>query len=230
MIKNIIFDLGGVLLNISLPNTMTEFKKLGIDVECMLERMKSSSQKSSGATMCDGVAAFGPIDDYTAGNVSSEDFIKMWKQLSRPGTTDADIINAWNSSIFDIPQYRLDFIKEMRDKGYKTYMLSNTNDIHWIKIVEDCPQLTSLFDGVFLSQEMHLAKPDPTIFKETLDRIGAPADECLFIDDSRNNTAVAAQYGIHTVTADVSKWQPDGTFLPPATEWKEEVLSVLSEE
>jgi len=227
VIKNIIFDLGGVLLNISLPNTMAAFAKIGIDVNGMMERMKTNAQNTSRATMCEGVSAFGPIDDYSVGKISSEDFVAMWKRLSAPGITEADVINAWNSCIFDIPQYRLDFIKELREKGYRTYMLSNTNDIHWIKIVEDCPELTSLFDGVFLSQEMHLAKPDPTIYHETLKRIGAPADECLFIDDSKANTAVASSLGIHTITADISKWQPDGSFLPPEKEWKDEVINIL---
>ena len=221
MIKNIILDLGGVLIDISMQNTLTEFARLGIDVQGFMDRMKNghSVKTCPGATMCEGVSAFGPMDEYMVGNISTDEFMSLWMKLSRPGTTREEVERAWNSCLFSIPQRRLDAIAELRAQGYRIYMLSNTNEAHWQHIIQECPTLPSLFDGIFLSQELHLAKPHADIFKEVLRLIDAPADECLFVDDSSKNTEAAAVLGIHTFTANISRLQPDGTFIPPQKEW-----------
>lgn len=237
MIKNIILDLGGVLIDISMQRTMAEFAALGIDIPALMQRLQNGhsaalpnggAAKSEGATMCEGVSAFGPMDDYMVGSISTPDFMSLWQKLSRPGTTVEDITRAWNSCLFSIPQRRLDAINALRQRGYRIFMLSNTNEAHWQHILDLNPTLPSYFDDVFLSQELHLAKPHPEIFHEVLHRIAATPDECLFIDDSSKNTETASSLGIRTITSSISQLQPDGTFLPPAKEWYEMLGSVLS--
>jgi putative hydrolase of the HAD superfamily len=116
-----------------------------------------------------------------------------------------------------LPKYKLEFVKQLRNEGYATYLLSNTNDAHWKYILETSfPEPTeNYFDKCFLSQEMGMAKPDIEIYAEVLRQIGTPADECLFIDDSSANCKAAETLGIQTYNA------------PVHTDYREEVKTIL---
>ncbi|MBR1668446.1 MAG: HAD-IA family hydrolase [Bacteroidaceae bacterium] len=106
-------------------------------------------------------------------------------------------------------------------------MLSNTNDAHWQDIKARCfggqENVDKYFDHVFLSQEMHLAKPNDEIFLEVLRQIGAKAEECLFIDDSTANVEAASALGFHTMKAEVSKTHEGKVVERPKKEWTEEI-------
>lgn len=221
MIKNIIFDLGGVLLDISMENAMRELGKIGFDMKAVMEKQKAMGG-DGGSTMCEGVSAVGFLDDYSKGLIPTEEFMKMLQANCQPGTTLEETENAWNACLFTIPQHKMDMIRELH-KEYNIYMLSNTNDAHWKWIVEnsfpdDVDSYTD-FDKIFLSQEMHMAKPNADIFEQVLKEIGAKAEECLFIDDTSKNTEVAAKMGFKTYTAAVSRFMPDGSFAKPEVEW-----------
>lgn len=203
-IKNIIFDLGGVIIDVDMVHCFHQVEALGVDVQAI---MKENEKNAKGplAVVCDGITVGGVMEQYQVGGISTENFLGGLLQLSRPGTTMQQVIDAWNSCLKDLPQERLDFIRSLRSK-YNVYLLSNTNDEHWRYIVEkhfSAPNQPAeyYFDKIFLSQEMHLAKPNPEIFTEVLHQIGAPADECLFIDDSTLNIQAAQQQGIHTIQA-----------------------------
>lgn len=221
MIKNIIFDLGGVLLDISMENAMRELGKIGFDMKAVMEKQKAMGG-DGGSTMCEGVSAVGFLDDYSKGLIPTDEFMKMLQANCRPGTTVEQAENAWNACLFTIPQHKMDMIRELH-KEYNIYMLSNTNDAHWKWIVEnsfpDDIDPYSDFDKIFLSQEMHMAKPNTDIFEQVLKEIGAQAEECLFIDDASKNTEVAAKMGYKTYTADISRMNADGTFTKPEVEW-----------
>lgn len=213
MIKTIIFDLGGVLIDVDMPHCFQNMKALGVDVEA-LAKTPSSAPAS---TVCEGITISGVLNDYQIGKIPTDEFLSMILKVSAPGTTRQQVLDAWNSCLQELPKYKLDFVKQLRSEGYVTHLLSNTNDAHWKYILETSfPEpAENYFDQLFLSQKMGMAKPDPNIYAEVLRRIGTPADECLFIDDSSDNCKAAESLGIHTYNA------------PVHTDWREVVLKKI---
>lgn len=209
MIKNVIFDLGGVLLNLDLQRCFKEFESLGMDVDNLLK--SSVNNNGIGATMCDGMAVSGVMELYQVGKVSTPDFFCELLKVCKSGTTIEQVMEAWNSWILDIPLYKLDLIKDLKGRGYNVYMLSNTNDAHWKKIEKvNFPEpLDTYFDDIFLSQELGLAKPGKEIYLEVLKRMSmgqgsdVKPEECLFIDDSRVNCEAAKALGINTIKYEI---------------------------
>ncbi len=226
MIKDIIFDLGGVLLDIDLPYCMRSVQALGVYFSAMSAQTSSSLAETQGtkpAVMGEGIVANGALHLYQIGEISTEDFLSGIHRLCRPGTTRQQVIDAWNTCCIGIPSYRLEKIQQLRQQGYRISMLSNTNDAHWQDIVSRCfggqHIVNQLFDHVFLSQEMHLAKPNDDIYLKVLKDLQAKAEECLFIDDSTPNVEAAAALGFHTIHADVSKTREGIVVAPPQSDW-----------
>lgn len=231
MIRNIIFDLGGVLLDIDLVYCMQQMSALGIDFKAYEQAEKQATAGTKAAVLGEGMVANGAMHLYQTGDITTEDFLEGVKKYCRPGTTTAQVLEAWNTCCIDIPQYRLDKVKELKARGYRICMLSNTNEAHWVKIVNQCfggqETVDSLFDHVFLSQEMHMAKPNDDIYLEVLKLLGAEAEECLFIDDSKTNLEAAAALGFHTLHAATSKTK-DGKVIGRAEqEWIDEIEKEL---
>ena len=215
MIKTIIFDLGGVLIDVDMNRCFHNIKALGVDVDSLTKTSLGSNAPVS--TVCEGVTISGALHEYQIGKIPTDRFITMIQQMSNPGTTRQQVLDAWNSCLLTLPKYKLDFVKQLRSEGYATYLLSNTNDAHWKYILETSfPEpAENYFDKTFLSQEMGMAKPDTEIYAEVLRQIGTPANECLFIDDSSDNCKAAETLGIHTYNA------------PVHTDYREKVLNLL---
>lgn len=120
-IKNIIFDLGGVILNLDYSKTVNEFKKLDV-----LNFQELYSQKKQSII----------FDDFEKGNIQSEKFISSINIAKNLKIKEFDFINAWNAMILEIPIQRLEFIEAIKD-DYKVFLLSNTNEIHINKFEDD---------------------------------------------------------------------------------------------
>ena len=203
-ISDIIFDLGGVLLDLNLQSIGQACKHLGINPELFF--VKADEKHTS--TVCQGISASKAITDYQVGKMTSEEFLSFVLSHCSEGITKEDIIEVWDACIGLIPRERLDMIKELRREGYHTHLLSNTNDLHWEEIKRryfstEGYTCADLFDNVFVSHEMHLAKPDPRIYHQAVHRIGRPAGQCFFIDDTLINVSAARREGMQGVWLDL---------------------------
>ena len=145
---------------------------------------------------------------YEIGNISTSEFIQFYKSRFS-NLYDTDIIDAWNHIIKDFPRYRLDFIKRLaQKKEFKLILLSNTNALHINFIRQNIAfydDFKNCFDAFYLSQELHLRKPNADIFEFVLKENNLDATECLFIDDTKDNTDRALQLGFHIWNIDEAK-------------------------
>ena len=206
MTTDIIFDLGGVILDLNMEGIGEACKRLGINPELFFVR----TDEKNTSTVCQGISASKAITEYQVGNITSEAFLTLVLSHCGKGITREDVIEAWNACIGLIPKERLDMIKELRQKGYHTHLLSNTNDLHWEEIKrryfsEEGYTCKDLFDYVFVSHEVHLAKPESAIYHHAVHEIGRPAEQCLFIDDTLLNVEAARQEGMQGAWLDLSK-------------------------
>ena len=231
MIRNIIFDLGGVLLDIDLNYCIRQMQALGIDLDAFEKKSVQTPTGTKAAVLGEGIVANGAMHLYQTGDITTEEFLEGVRRYCQEGTTREQVLDAWNSCCIAIPSYRLEKLKELKERGYRIYMLSNTNEAHWQKIVAQCfggeDVVDSHFDHVFLSQEMHMAKPNDNIYLKVLEDIHAQANECLFLDDSSANLEAASALGFHTYHAETSKTQNGMVVAPPSTDWTTTIDNLL---
>ena len=230
-IKNIIFDLGGVLLDIDLNYCMRQMQALEIDLDAFKKKGMQTPIGTKAAVLGEGMVANGIMHLYQTGDITTEAFLEGVRKYCKEGTTREQVLEAWNSCCISIPSYRLNKLRELKQKRYTICMLSNTNEAHWQEIVKKCfggqEVVDELFDHVFLSQEMHMAKPNDEIYLEVLRQINAKAEECFFLDDSSANLEAAAALGVHTLHVETSKTQNGMVVAPPATDWTTTIESFL---
>ncbi|MDC3029765.1 HAD family phosphatase [Flavobacteriales bacterium] len=186
-IKNILFDLGGVLYHIDYELTIKAFKKLGI--KNFHEHFSQQQQNNL-------------FDRLETGKINDEDFIKEMKALL-PHCTRGEIINAWNALLIGIPQENIQLLKDL-SKQYRLFLLSNTNAIHINQINKllyknyNLKSLDPLFDKIYLSHQIGIRKPNSETFEWVLKDARILAQETLFIEDSLQHIKSAKELGIQT--------------------------------
>lgn len=194
-IKSIIFDLGGVILNLNYSKTEDEFKKIGV-----LNFKEFYSQKKQ--TLL--------FDDFEKGKIKSEEFISSFKESGNLKIKEIDFINAWNAMLLEIPIEKLQFIDGLK-KSYKIILLSNTNEIHIKKFEDDLKknnmleQFYKCFDKIYYSSRMGKRKPEENCFNQVLEENGLIAENTLFIDDSIQHIEGAKKAGIKTFHLEKNK-------------------------
>ncbi|PRY12804.1 putative hydrolase of the HAD superfamily [Pontibacter ummariensis] len=188
-IKNIIFDLGGVIINIDYNKSIQELQKLCKD-NCNV----AFSQKEQSHL----------FDLYETGVSSSDEFRNNLRETYKIEATDEQIDHAWNAMLLDIPKERIDLLLEL-GKKYRIYLLSNTNAIHmkrFNEIVEHSftiPSLDSLFEQSYYSHLIGQRKPNAPVFEMILEQNGLKREETLFIDDSIQHIESAKKIGLQTL-------------------------------
>jgi putative hydrolase of the HAD superfamily len=194
-IKSIIFDLGGVILNLDYSKTENEFKKIGV-----LNFNQLYSQKKQ--TLL--------FDDFEKGKIKPEEFISSLKDSENLKIKEIDFINAWNAMLLDIPIEKLQFINGLK-KDYKIFLLSNTNEIHIKKFEKDLKknnmleQFYKCFDKIYYSSRMGKRKPEKNCFNQVLEENRLIAENTLFIDDSIQHIEGAEKAGIKTFHLEKNK-------------------------
>ena len=188
-IKNIIFDLGDVIINIDPPRTYQAFADLkGISLE---EAYK----------VVDDNAFF---DKYDKGQFTDQGFVDYVKEKLQLSNPDHEIITAWNALLLDMPKERIERIQELSNK-YTVYLLSNTCSLH-IKEVNKIlytfsgvKNLKDLFKTAYYSFDLGLRKPDKNIYTTVLADANIKAEETLFLDDNLQNIEAAQSLGINCI-------------------------------
>ena len=185
-IKNIVFDLGGVLVDLDFKNAINGLQQAGF--ANVKEQLQAFDQ--------DGI-----FKKFELGEIDSDQFRTAIRENSTVTLTDEEVDTLWNSMLLEVPRKKLELILDLRSK-YMVYLLSNTNAIHWDYVCKNAFnyrgfRVNDYFEETFLSYEMHLAKPDKAIFEKVLHEANLLPEETLFIDDSEANCKAAEELGIH---------------------------------
>ena len=185
-IKNIVFDLGGVLVDLDFKSAINGLQKA--DFANVKEQLQAFDRE-------------GIFQKFELGEMTAEEFRSAIRENSTVTLTDEEVDALWNLMLLEIPREKLELILDLRGK-YMVYLLSNTNSIHWDYVCKNAFnyrgfRVSDYFEKTFLSFEMHLAKPDKAIFEKMLEDANLLAEETLFIDDSEANCKAAAEVGIH---------------------------------
>jgi len=201
-IKNIIFDLGGVLLNIDYLATIKSFENLGITD---FEKLFSQANQ---------IHLFDKLD---TGLISPDEFRNEIRNISGLNISNQDIDNAWNAMLLDMPKHRI-LLLENAKKHYRTFLLSNTNAIHYpeyskyLLAEHGYASLSMLFEKQYLSHEIKLRKPNIEAFQYILSENNLKPSETLFIDDTAQHVTGAKKAGLNAYWLDLSKESIDDIF------------------
>ena len=194
--KVLIFDLGGVVIDLFVDRTFAAMAALGVPADMLTER---------GCLMNSMMMQF-DRGDITADEMFAyiKSFLPAAVREKTGAGLDGEIQRVWNLMLGDIPADKLQRLAALRSAGYRVVMLSNTNSGHWPRIeqlfMEAGGKLPSeCFDALYLSYLMRRRKPEPGIFLSLLESEGVEAADCLFFDDSAENCAAARALGIDAV-------------------------------
>ncbi|WP_299890524.1 HAD family phosphatase [uncultured Lacinutrix sp.] len=181
MIKTIIFDFGDVFINLDKEGAMKNALEL-FEIDELSEELTAINTL------------------YEQGLLSTDEFLEFYCD-NFPKLSKDNIIEAWNYIICDFPPKRLAFIEQLaKEKKYTLILLSNTNELHIDCIIKHIPfysDFKNAFDKFYLSHEINLRKPNANIFEFVLKENKLKANECLFIDDTKENTDAASLLGIN---------------------------------
>jgi glucose-1-phosphatase len=184
----VIFDLGGVIINLNYNLTIQAFEELGMrDFSEVYTQLAQSTL----------------FDDYETGRISSQHFINKLLDHVPSGTSPNRIVAAWNAMILDVPVEKPQLLKSLNAE-MPIFLLSNTNEIHMQKVkkewgISSNEVLENHFSKVYLSYEVGMRKPDLTIFQKVCAEQGLVPKNTLFIDDSPQHIDGAQLAGLQTL-------------------------------
>jgi glucose-1-phosphatase len=185
-IKNIVFDLGKVLLNLDFNASVNAFKELGMSTEVITPLQAYAD----------------PVFyEFEVGRTTPGAFRRRIRQiLNNPDATDKQIDDAWCAMLLDIPDHRVELIKTL-GKKFGLYLFSNTNAIHITRMHRKFREaygieFPSLFTKIFYSHEIHERKPDISAYMKVMEMSGINPVQSLFIDDLEKNVEGASRAGM----------------------------------
>jgi len=189
--KNIIFDLGGVILNLDYNKTVEEFKRHIPDLDESVFFGKEHQLSF--------------FSKYEIGQISTEVFKKDFLENYKIKMTDEEFKYCWNAMIYDFPIERIVLIERLRGLGKKVYLLSNINELHEYAVENSFSRLKlatsfrDLFNKLYYSHRIGLRKPKQDIFEFVLRDSSLVKEETLFIDDSQHHVIGARKAGIDSI-------------------------------
>ena len=187
-IRNVVFDLGGVLVDLDIDRCKAAFRSLGMEAVAQL------------IDPCYPAEMIGRLEH---GEISFHEACEEMRRLAgRPDIPDERIAWAYGEFLTGVSATKLRAIERLRDHGLKSYVLSNNNAMVFPHIentlfAADGKRMADYFDAIYLSFRMHLLKPSPEIFRAMIADSGMKPEETLFLDDGERNVATAHQLGFH---------------------------------
>lgn len=190
MIKNLLFDLGGVIMDIKRDDCVAAFQAIGM----------ADADRYLGEYVQAGF--FAGVEN---GSLSPAEFRAAVREVIDRDVTDSQIDHAFGCFLKGIPLHRLEELERLATR-YDVYLLSNTNPIMWIQgirryFAQQGKDINHYFKGIVTSFEAKVMKPDPRIFRYAEQKLGIRPEETLFIDDSQTNLDAATALGFHTLLA-----------------------------
>ncbi|MBU3743252.1 MAG: HAD family phosphatase [Sediminibacterium sp.] len=188
-IKHIIFDLGGIFLNLDYQRTAVAFQQLGV------------ANFNELFTQHHANPLFSQLE---TGEVSDTDFYHQIRTITQLPLSDTQIAEAWNAMLLDMPAERITWLQQVAQQ-HSIYLFSNTNTIHYQQIQLICERdlgdihFNSLFQFAGYSHFLGFRKPHVNAFRAYLQQLQLPPETTLFIDDTPGNIQGASEAGLHTL-------------------------------
>lgn len=185
-IKNIILDLGAVIIDIDYNLTAESFIKLGVS---NFDEIYSKKKQDHF------------FDDFETGVLSDDDFRKEIKKHLRESVTDRQITNAWNAMLIGVPIERYKWLENL-GRTFRIFLLSNTNRIHvkaFSEMIEKdygIKKFESLFEKTYYSCMIGMRKPNKDIFELVMTENNLVFENTIFIDDSPQHVEGARNFGL----------------------------------
>ncbi|HWB63805.1 MAG TPA: HAD family phosphatase [Chitinophagales bacterium] len=184
--KNLVFDLGNVIIDIDYRVTVARFQQLAL---------------VDFAQVVSYEAQHHIFDVFEKGGITAAQFRHELRQFLKPGTTDEQINAAWNAILIDFPPHKFEILKGLKSR-YKTFALSNINEIH-VDSINRVAQTKfgekdfgSFFHAAYYSNEMGYRKPEARIYEMLLQKENLIPQETFFVDDKLENIEAAKAFGI----------------------------------
>lgn len=188
-VKNIIFDLGGVFINLDYQLTSQAFIDLGINNFDTVFTQHHASEL---------------FEQLETGKLSPDEFYEAFRKESGTRLTNEQIKNAWNALLLDFPEERISWLEEVKSR-YNIFLFSNTNQIHYDYFMNvfthsfPGKDFNNYFIHAYYSQNMGLRKPYVESFQHIITEQGLNPAETLFIDDTIKNIEGAQKAGLQTI-------------------------------
>ena len=187
-IKNIVFDLGGVIIDLDYNEALRRFREAGVE----------DAEKWVNPYHQNGIFL-----DLEAGKLSRDEFCDALREATGKPISNEAIDAGWMGFLKEAPENKLRLLENLRERGYRVYALSNTNPVamKWAFSSDFSPEgkpIDAYFDKLYLSYQMKCVKPEPVIFRKMIADSGMIPSETLYLDDGLANVQTAEQLGFKT--------------------------------
>lgn len=184
----VIFDLGGVIINLDYQKTIDAFEELG------MKDFKSVYTQAAQSNL---------FDDFETGQISAQRFVNSLLPYLKQGTSPNKVVQAWNAMILNVPKEKLELLDRVRSNN-PIYLLSNTNELHIPAVRREFSKVTdrpmeSFFTEMYFSNEICMRKPNKEIFEFVCTKNNLNPESTLFIDDSEQHIIGAKEIGLQTI-------------------------------
>jgi len=215
MIRNFLFDLGGVLIDLDTKRSLSILSGLLVDTKSFNIPITADDLLGGGTTEA--------MKAYQVGDISTDDFLQTILHFCRPETTRSQIIDAWYAMLLSLPKHRIDMLVRLKKAGYRIFILSNINELHvwWVLDYFQKQGITypnnrdkqftspdTLLDGLYFSNEIHAAKPSERAYRIFFETSGVVPEETFYIDDLKQNIETGERVGLQTLLATGDEWMP----------------------
>ncbi|MCQ2342044.1 MAG: HAD family phosphatase [Paludibacteraceae bacterium] len=205
--KNILFDLGGVLIDLSVRRSLAAFAAL-INVPKKMDGAPSSVSELVTADGLLGGHTSQLIDQYQIGAVTTDQFIAAILAHCKPGTTRQQVIDAWYAMLLGIRDEKKALLRQLILQGKHIYVLSNINDLHVTWTLTHCPELKQA-DRLFFSNEIGMSKPDPRCYELVINETKIKPEETVYVDDLLPNIEAGRPFGFQCLHAVGNDWMKE---------------------